>query len=438
MGGHNEDGGRILAYKYEAVFCIFLSAIAYLGRENANLVYPAVLYLFLTLLTLNFLAIFAVRRWPSKQGLSAAIILANCGVITALLSYSGGVDSNLWVLYLLPIYTAALLLDGRDVAWITAGAVCFNTVFYAVTLRRLGESAAFGLFLKDGLFLFSAAAIWRLASAERRSRARIERQREQMRSLENESRAAAARDPQTERFAALGLMSAGIVHDLRTPLAVILGFAEICLQNQSLDSEARRDVQKIRRAADRCRGMLAGILSAVRDDDEPLRLLDLRDVVDSALELCAGTLIGAGVEVRKRLDPEPLCVLAARVELERLLMNLAANAVQAMRRGGVLSIGAVRSGADALEAAVIVEDTGPGIPAEAMANLFQPMNTTRRREGGNGLGLYFCRETAFKHGGGLKAENLEGGGARFTLSLPLAAQEAPGPHGLLGELEAPR
>ncbi len=93
-----QESERAIAYKYEAVFCIFLAIMAYLGRENANLVYPTVLYFFLLLLSLNFSAIIALRLRPSQEWISALIILANCGVITGIMSYSGGPESNLWVL----------------------------------------------------------------------------------------------------------------------------------------------------------------------------------------------------------------------------------------------------------------------------------------------------------------------------------------------------
>ena len=212
-----QEGERAVAHKYEVVFCIFLAAMAYLGRGNADMVYPNILYLFFLLLSLNFLAILALRLWPLKEWLSALIILANCGVIAGILSYSGGAQSNLWVLYLLPIYSASLLLHGREVAWITVGAICFNTVFYFVSSNLVDSAAIFEISLKNGLLLFSAALTWRLVSAERRSAFNLSRQREEMRRLEDENKLKAARDEQAEKLAEMGLISAGIVHDLKNP-----------------------------------------------------------------------------------------------------------------------------------------------------------------------------------------------------------------------------
>src|SRR5688572_14830181 len=83
-------GGPVMGQRYEVVFCIFLVALAFLYRDNHHLVYPQILYLLVVLLSLNLLAEFVLRRWPSRDGVSAFITLGNCAVITAALRYSGG------------------------------------------------------------------------------------------------------------------------------------------------------------------------------------------------------------------------------------------------------------------------------------------------------------------------------------------------------------
>ena len=108
---------------------IFMAVLAFLGRNNPNLNYPQVLYLFTLLMVLNLSAGIALRLKPATPSLSAAFILANCGTITAILSHSGGASFNLWVLYFLPIFTVCLLLGPRETVWITAGVVAFNAVF---------------------------------------------------------------------------------------------------------------------------------------------------------------------------------------------------------------------------------------------------------------------------------------------------------------------
>src|SRR5262245_55496620 len=103
---------HVSSYKYESVFCIFLFVLAFLYRDNTNLVYPHILYLLLILLLLNLTANAAFQRFGHPPWLSTIFILANCATITAILNYSGKENSNMWVLYLLPIYTVCMLLEG--------------------------------------------------------------------------------------------------------------------------------------------------------------------------------------------------------------------------------------------------------------------------------------------------------------------------------------
>lgn len=417
-----------LAYKYEAVFCIFLAGMAYLGRENAELIYPEIFYLFLLLLSLNFSAILALRLWPSKEWLSALIILANCGTITAILSYSGGPRSNLWVLYLLPIYTVSMLLNGREVVWITAGAVGFNTVFYMFASDGWGAAVIFELFLKYGIFIFSAALTWRLVSAERRSFLKLRRHREELDRLEESIEIKTARDEQTEKLAQVGLISAGIVHDLKSPLMVIGGFADVCLQETPLDAPIRKDLESIKRSASLCQNIVSGILSAATKEAPPLIPCEINGIIESAIELCGNILASSGIAIKKNFGPEPLQVLGSPEHLERLFLNLIANAAKAMPTGGRLIMRTrtdPQFGGQLSRARIIVEDTGTGLSDEALAKLFTPFGTTRPLEGGTGLGLYLCREIALQHGGSLEAENRREGGARFILSLPLAPIKNP-------------
>src|SRR5208282_4335346 len=137
--------------RYESIFCIFLVMLAFLFRDNPYLIYPQILYLLLLLLALNLIAgkALAISRY-GKQ-LSAGVILANCGTIAAILSYSGEQASNLWVLFLLPIYTACMLLDGREVAWVTVGAVGCNLIYYCFSTVNWDSITYFEVSIKSAL-----------------------------------------------------------------------------------------------------------------------------------------------------------------------------------------------------------------------------------------------------------------------------------------------
>src|SRR5262245_29189915 len=119
--------------RYETIFVIFLLALVFLYRDNTNLVYPQILYLFVFLLGLNLSAGWALRKWPTHPWVATSITLGNCGVLTAVLAYSGGPDSNFWVLYLLPIYTVCLLMSGLQLILIVLGIISFNGAFCILT-----------------------------------------------------------------------------------------------------------------------------------------------------------------------------------------------------------------------------------------------------------------------------------------------------------------
>lgn len=173
MGLVHAGAGSEVAQKYETGFCVFLVILAFLCRENTHLVYPQILYLFVLLLALNLAAGVALRLRHFGEWLSALLVLANCGTITAILSYSGEHESNLWVLYLLPIYTACILLGRREVVWITTGAITFNAAYHAASAPAIDAAAYFALSLKSGLFIFAAASTWRIAIKHREARAEL-------------------------------------------------------------------------------------------------------------------------------------------------------------------------------------------------------------------------------------------------------------------------
>jgi PAS domain-containing protein len=159
-----------VGHRYESVFVVCLILLAFLFRDNPYLVFPQIYYLLVLLLGLNLAAGAALRSKRFGKNLSAAAIMANCGTIAAILSNSGEQASNLWVLFLLPIYTACILLDGREVVWITVGAVLCNAAYYFSAESAWNDVVCFEISIKSALLAFGAAATWRVVTQERRSR----------------------------------------------------------------------------------------------------------------------------------------------------------------------------------------------------------------------------------------------------------------------------
>lgn len=422
------DADKTLAAKYEAAFCAFMAVAAYLWRDNADLVYPHVLYLFSLLLGLNLVGGIMLRAWPLRGWISALFIVGNCGAITAILKYSGGTQSNLWILYLLPIYTVCLLLGPREVFWITSGAIAFNAAALIGEIPHWSATEAFSLALKSAVFILAASLTWKIVARDRTARARLQAERNQVMRLQDMTRAQGARLEETQALAEVGLISSGIAHDLNNTFTVILGFADLTLQQPELAPQIKEDMEHIRNSARLGRGIAATVLRLGKREKAPLSPCDLRESIRSVAEILHGVLAKNGVELCwERHEYFPL-VLGDPTLLQRLFLNLMTNAVKAMKDGGRLSVEEEvlpgRMGRPA-QLRILIEDTGPGIPDRILAHLFKPFSTTRGGESGTGLGLYICSEIAKQHGGRLHAENRATGGARISLYLPAVAQGRP-------------
>lgn len=385
--------GRRQSGRYEAALGVALATLAFLSKDNPRLILPECLWLFLLLLGANLAASLAVRL--RRTHAAAAALVASFIVVAGIQSQSGGSDSDLWVLFLLPIFSAAILLDGREVAWIAAGAVLANAAGLLAEAGALGPVELFALALKTIILTGAAAGTWSLARSERAASVKAAAQRGEIARLES--------------VVSLASGSAGAVHDLGAPLTVILGYASLWGEEKDLPPALRDDLARIERAAGYCRDLVQSLLN--RGPSERIR--GATEIVESALLLCESVVRARGVEISRDYAPEQLRVRATGKELERVLVNLVGNAVKA--RPGRIAVTVARRGARVV---VAVDDDGPGVPPELLPRLFTPFTTSSAGKGGVGLGLYLCREIARRHGGDLVAGRSPLGGARFELSLP--------------------
>lgn len=394
-------GGGRASGRYEAALGVALASLAFLSKDNPHLILPECLWLFLLLLATSLAASLTVRLRPNKPLTAALALVASFVVVAAIQSQSGGADSDLWVLHLLPIFSAAILLGGRETAWIAAGAVLANAAGLFVEGHPLGAADAFALVLKTSILAGAAAATWSLSKSEREAGAKAARQRDEIERLEG--------------VAVVASGGAGAVHDLGAPLTVILGYATMRREDADLPQAVRDDMARIERSARYCQELVRG-LQTRRDPTMIVR--GASEVVESALSLCEDPLRARGVSISRDYPAETRLVRAAGHELERVLVNLIGNAAKAMPGGGRITVSVSLAGPRVV---VAVDDDGPGLPPELLPRLFTPFATGHAKEGGVGLGLYLCREIARRHGGELTAGRSLKGGARFELVLPAAA-----------------
>ncbi len=220
---------------------------------------------------------------------------------------------------------------------------------------------------------------------------------------------------QSEKLAAVGQLTAGIVHDVKNPLTVIKGMAELMLTEGELPVDVTDEITLIRDSALKANTILSDLLTFARQSAPDLTERDMCETVEAALRLTAFPLRKAHIQVTKQLPGEPLMMVYDNQQIEQVLVNLITNAVQAMPDGGQLHVSLAQSGA---MASIVVRDTGTGIPAENINRIFDPFFTTKPEGEGTGLGLSVGYGIISNHHGRIEVESTPGEGTTFTILLP--------------------
>ncbi len=249
-------------------------------------------------------------------------------------------------------------------------------------------------------------------------RKRADRERQQ---LETQLR-------QAHKMEALGTLAGGIAHDFNNLLAAIFGNIERARQDASPDSPVQHSLAEVSHAAERARDLVRQILTFSRRQPLERRILSLRDLAQDAVKLLRAGL-PSGVELVATLAPDTPNVLADRVQLHQVLMNLGANAWQSMAgqpgriEVALVGVSAEASGCDlppGRYARLSVSDTGMGMDAATRERIFDPFFTTKPAGEGTGLGLSVVDGIVKGHGGVVKVESQPGRGSSFHLYFPAA------------------
>lgn len=241
-----------------------------------------------------------------------------------------------------------------------------------------------------------------------------------LRRQEDELASALRRLEEQDRLVSLGLLSASVAHELNTPLSVLHGSLEKLIETTK-DPHTLERLNRMQRVTQRLRTISESLVDFAKVRQQHTESVSLRALIDEAWSLVAIDERAMGVTFTNYVDAEQKAV-GNPDRLAQVFVNLLRNALNAVTPGtGSIEVRARRSDrAGAHGVAIAVEDNGPGIPAEVLANVFDAFVSTRLDAKGTGLGLTVAEGIVTQHGGAIQAANRAEGGARLEVWLPAA------------------
>lgn len=227
---------------------------------------------------------------------------------------------------------------------------------------------------------------------------------------------------QTERLASMGQLSAGIAHEINNPLGTILLYSHMLLKQLGSDDLRRADLEMIAGEANRCKGIVRGLLDFARQSRVTREPVSVEPLMREVQTIVSARAAQAGVRVEVEADRSLPMLMLDRAQIKQLLVNLVENGIDATPSGGRVRIEA-RPAKSGEAADISVRDTGCGIPPEHLQKLFTPFFTTKEMGKGTGLGLAIVYGIVKMHSGDITVESKVGKGTTFRVTLPMKKAE---------------
>jgi signal transduction histidine kinase len=362
-----------------------------------------------------------IARWP-QHGRSGVVLLKIL-LATLLINHTGelSINSSYYPIYYIPIVTAAIHFGSwGTLLWTLLASAAYCSYLYpALQEYTLTPGGAAELAIRILFFFLAAMVVNRFALENRRQTARYQQAAEQLTEANRQLERAQVEARRSERLAALGQLSAGLAHEIRNPLGVIKGSAEML--NRKLENSnplASELAGYISSEVNRASALVTRFLDFAR----PLRLetrpQQVTLLLDQALKSVAEQWQGGKVAVQREYQDDLLLVPLDESLCEQAFVNLVQNAYEAMgSEGGAFRVQVStlhsngRSGVE-----IRLKDTGPGVPAELREQIFNPFMTTKTT--GVGLGLSIVSKIVDEHHGTIRLEKSDGNGACFVIFFP--------------------
>ena len=364
-----------------------------------------------------------------SDGGRASSVAIKILLATLLIGHTGslGINSIYYPIFYVPVVTAAIFY-GPLGTFLWSGVASLAYCAYLIPaelagyeLTNAGEST---LIIRILFFFIAAILVNRFVGQNRRQVVRYQALSEELADSNRQLRQAQAEVRRAERLAALGQLSAGLAHEIRNPLGVIKGSAEMLGRNlESASPVAIEMAGYISSEANRLNSLISRFLDFARPARLELRPVDLREIVNRAAEEVRIQNAKAPVTVTKHYAAELPKVVADEQLCEQVFFNLILNAYQAIngKAGEVELAIAPASGPEGQTGVeIVVVDSGPGVPAEFREQIFNPFVTSKRD--GVGLGLAIVAKIVDDHRGTIRLDADRKAGACFRVFLPAASE----------------
>ena len=225
----------------------------------------------------------------------------------------------------------------------------------------------------------------------------------------------------SERMATIGRLVSGVAHEVNNPLAAILGFTDLLLENPLVPASAREDLQIILRETQRTKDIVQDLLSFARQRPVQREPVQVNTVLRQTIKLRSYDFASHGVEVTEEFDETLAPALGDAQQLQQVFLNILNNAYDAVQETGRRGRIAIRTERGGNSAQVVVTDNGTGIADPQ--HIFDPFYTTKQPGKGTGLGLSICYGIVRAHGGEIQCwNNAENGGSTFVVRIPIASE----------------
>jgi signal transduction histidine kinase len=408
---------------FDLIWLAFLGGLALL---------PPVDEIHKQLILLAFLIVQVLEGWVIAQlpqrGAAYSVFLKIL-LATLLLDHTGeiGINSSYFPIYFLPVVTAAIYFGTiGTLVWTTVASLGYLSLLLPVMEEVDLTPEGKGILAIRVLFFYVAGILVnRFAVENRRQVQRLEDLSAKLEETNRQLRRAEADARRAERLAALGQLSAGLAHEIRNPLGVIKGSADMLNRKVAASEPLTAELAGyISSEVNRLNALVTRFLDFARPLKLEVRPERITEIVDRALDAAVQSVPDTGVKIEREYAANVPEVPADPQLCERVFVNLITNALQAMQAqdGSFekklrLAIAPEQSNGEP-GVGVIVGDTGPGVPPEAREQIFNPFFTSKKD--GVGLGLSIVAKIVDDHRGSIRLEENLPRGARFHVFLPQA------------------